>query len=184
MLRDMLPSDDGSLCKRLVSILRDHDHGQALQEDLRSGLLALPEVDARDRARPTPAGERRSATAGRESETRRGELKGGGRRVSRHYYDVYWLPASEIGRKALEDVEMAEDWVRQARKFFNGPDLDMAPAVPGSFVLTPHHGMLVDLRPDYEAMFDMVFGSAPTVDEVVEAIAGLEQRINRGHAVI
>jgi hypothetical protein len=42
-LRDMLPSDDGSLRKRLVSILKDPGHGQAIQDDLRSGLSALPE---------------------------------------------------------------------------------------------------------------------------------------------
>jgi hypothetical protein len=42
-LRDRLPSDDGSLRKRLVSILRDPDHGQAIQDDLRSGVSALPE---------------------------------------------------------------------------------------------------------------------------------------------
>jgi hypothetical protein len=42
-LRDMLPSDDGSLHKRLVSILKDPDHGQAIQNDLRSGLSAMPE---------------------------------------------------------------------------------------------------------------------------------------------
>ena len=42
-LRDMLPSDDGSLYRRLVSILKDPDHGQAIQDDLRSGLSALPE---------------------------------------------------------------------------------------------------------------------------------------------
>jgi hypothetical protein len=42
-LRDMLPSDDGSLRKRLVSILKDPDHGQAIQDDLRGGLSALPE---------------------------------------------------------------------------------------------------------------------------------------------
>jgi hypothetical protein len=42
-LRDMLPSDDGSLRKRLVSILKDPDHGRATQDDLRSGLSALPE---------------------------------------------------------------------------------------------------------------------------------------------
>jgi Family of unknown function (DUF6088) len=42
-LRDMLPSDDGSLRKRLVSILKDPDHGQAIRNDLRSGLSALPE---------------------------------------------------------------------------------------------------------------------------------------------
>jgi hypothetical protein len=42
-LRDMLPSDDGSLRKRLVSILSAPDHGQTIQDDLRSGLSALPE---------------------------------------------------------------------------------------------------------------------------------------------
>jgi hypothetical protein len=42
-LRDMLPSDDGSLRKRLVSILKDPNYGQAIQDDLRSGLSALPE---------------------------------------------------------------------------------------------------------------------------------------------
>jgi hypothetical protein len=42
-LRDMLPSDDGSLRKRLVSILKDPDHGHAIQNDLRGGLSAMPE---------------------------------------------------------------------------------------------------------------------------------------------
>jgi len=42
-LRDMLPSDDGQLQHRLVSILRDPDHGQAIRDDLRAGFSALPE---------------------------------------------------------------------------------------------------------------------------------------------
>jgi hypothetical protein len=112
---------------------------------------------------------------------RRGELRGGGQRVSRHYYDVYRLLASEIGRKATDDVAMAEDCVRHARMFFNRPDLDLASAVPGSFALTPHDGMLADLRRDYEAMSDMVFGSIPSVDDVIAAIVELEKRINRRH---
>jgi len=112
---------------------------------------------------------------------RRGELKGGGQRVSRHYYDVYRLMASEIGQNATGDMAMAEDCVRHARMFFNRPDLDLASATPGSFALTPHDGMLTDLRRDYEAMSGMVFGPIPSVDEVVAAIAELEQRLNRGH---
>jgi len=58
-LRDRLPSDDGSLRKRLVSILRDPDHGQAIQDDLRKGLSALPEwmrVIVRDLLQQTAAG--------------------------------------------------------------------------------------------------------------------------------
>ena len=110
---------------------------------------------------------------------RRGELRGGGQRVSRHYYDVYRLLASETGRKATEDLEMAEDCVRDARMFFNRPDLDLASAVPSSFSPTPHDGMLADLRRDYEAMPGMVFGPIPTVDEVVAVVAELERRLNR-----
>ena len=42
-LRDMLPSDDGALRRRLISILRDPDRGQAIRDDLRAGFSALPE---------------------------------------------------------------------------------------------------------------------------------------------
>jgi hypothetical protein len=42
-LRDLLPSDDGGIRRRLISILRNPDHGQAIRDDLRAGLSALPE---------------------------------------------------------------------------------------------------------------------------------------------
>jgi len=42
-LRDMLSSDDGSIRKHLVSILKDADHGKAIEDDLRDGLHVLPE---------------------------------------------------------------------------------------------------------------------------------------------
>jgi hypothetical protein len=109
---------------------------------------------------------------------RRGELKGGGQRVSRHYYDVYRILASEIGRKATRDAHMAEDCVRHARMFFNRPDFDLASAIPGSFALIPHDGMLAALRLDYEAMSGMIFGPIPSLDEIVKAISGLEQSLN------
>jgi len=42
-LRDMLSSDDGGLRRRLISILRDADHGSAIRDDLHAGFSALPE---------------------------------------------------------------------------------------------------------------------------------------------
>jgi hypothetical protein len=110
---------------------------------------------------------------------RRGELKGGGQRVSRHYYDVYRLLQSDIGRKAADDRTMAADCVRHALMFFNRPDFDLASAVPGTFALTPHDQMLTDLRRDYDAMAGMIFGPIPQIDTVVAAIAELEQRLNQ-----
>jgi hypothetical protein len=41
-LRDTLPSDDGRLRRRLLSILQDAEHGKAIREDLRTNLSALP----------------------------------------------------------------------------------------------------------------------------------------------
>ena len=41
-VRDILPSDDGQLRRRLLSILRDPRHGEAIRDDLRTNLSALP----------------------------------------------------------------------------------------------------------------------------------------------
>jgi hypothetical protein len=42
-LRDLLPSDDGQLRRRLLSILRDPQHGKAIRDDLRTNLSAMPD---------------------------------------------------------------------------------------------------------------------------------------------
>jgi hypothetical protein len=109
---------------------------------------------------------------------RRGELRGGGQRVSRHYYDVSRLLASESGRRAARDLEMARDCVGHAKMFFNRPDLDLASAAPGSFALTPHDDMLDILRRDYEAMAGMIFGPIPHIGEALAAISEFEQHLN------
>jgi hypothetical protein len=87
-------------------------------------------------------------------------LKGGGQRISRHYYDVYRLPAA-IGEEAITDRAMGADCVRHARMFFNRPDFDLASAVADSIALAPHDGMMQSLRTDYEAMSGMIFGEYP-----------------------
>lgn len=112
---------------------------------------------------------------------RRGELRGGGQRVSRHYYDVSRLFASQTGGNAANDLEMARDCVRHAKMFFNRPNFDLASAAPGTFALMPHDKMLDALHRDYEAMAGMIFGRIPPIDEVLAAIAELEKRLNPEH---
>lgn len=108
----------------------------------------------------------------------RNELKGGGQRVSRHYYDVYRLLAAEAGQRAVDNRDMAKDCVRHAQMFFNRAAFDLSEAVPGSFTLTPHEGMVDDLRHDYEAMSGMIFGEIPPIEDVLATIASLEERLN------
>jgi hypothetical protein len=60
-IRDMLPSDDGSIRQRLLNILKDPDHGMAIQKDLRDGWHALPDwmrVIVRDLLRQVDAQEK------------------------------------------------------------------------------------------------------------------------------
>jgi hypothetical protein len=109
---------------------------------------------------------------------KRGELKGGGQRVSRHYYDLYRLTRAPVGTAAAADVELGADCVAHARMFFNRQDFDLASAASGSFALMPHHGMLDQLRTDYRAMTGMVFGEPPAFEDVVANVEVLEQKLN------
>lgn len=42
-LRDLLPIDKERILTRLVAVLKNPDHGQAIRDDLRQGLSAIPE---------------------------------------------------------------------------------------------------------------------------------------------
>jgi hypothetical protein len=110
---------------------------------------------------------------------KRGELRGGGQRVSRHYYDLHKLLPTQAGASAIEDPELGADCVAHARMFFNRPDFDLASAAPGSFALAPHDEMIEQLRVDYRAMTGMIFGDPPRFEAVLDSVISLEARLNK-----
>ncbi|TYL83147.1 nucleotidyl transferase AbiEii/AbiGii toxin family protein [Bradyrhizobium cytisi] len=110
---------------------------------------------------------------------KRGELRGGGQRVSRHYYDLHKLLPTQAGASAIEDPELGADCVAHARMFFNRLDFDLASAAPGSFALAPHDEMIEQLRVDYRAMTGMIFGDPPRFEAVLESVTALEARLNK-----
>ena len=109
---------------------------------------------------------------------RRGELRHGGQRVSRHYYDVYRLLQSGSSAEWLADTALAEDCARHARLFFGSADLGLESAKAGTFTLTPPDAMHDALRRDYTAMAGMIFGEVPALDDVLVSIKDLETRAN------
>jgi hypothetical protein len=113
---------------------------------------------------------------------KRGELRGGGQRVSRHYYDLHRLAAAPVGVAAIVETALGVDCVAHARMFLDRPDLDLASAVPGSFALAPHDAMIDQLRVDYRAMRGMIFGDPPMFEAVIESIGALEMRLNQNGA--
>jgi hypothetical protein len=62
--------------------------------------------------------------------------------------------------------------------FFNRTDFDLGSATPGSFALSPHEGMVDQLRIDYRAMTGMIFGDPPEFEDVLATVVALEQRLN------
>lgn len=108
----------------------------------------------------------------------RSELRGGGHRVSRHYYDVHMLMASDIVQKALANPALGADCVAHARMFFNRPDFDLASGIAPSFTLCPEGVMYDDLRRDYAAMSTMIFGVAPDFDAMIDSVAALQLKLN------
>ena len=109
---------------------------------------------------------------------RRGELRHGGQRVSRHYYDVYRLLAAPDSAHWMENRELAADCARHARLFFGSPDLGLDTASHGTFTLLPSEGMFEALQRDYTAMTGMIFGDVPGLSDVLTSVGRAEATIN------
>ncbi|MBS0274140.1 MAG: nucleotidyl transferase AbiEii/AbiGii toxin family protein [Proteobacteria bacterium] len=109
---------------------------------------------------------------------RRGALRQEGQRISRHYYDLHRLAASQPGRLALANDALGKDCVRHARMFFDRPDYDLQSARPGTYALVPHDAMTHALRNDYENTKAMIFGEPPAFDDILASIAKIEAELN------
>ena len=109
---------------------------------------------------------------------RRGELKQGGQRISRHYHDVFRLMQDAESNAWIADRALGADCVLHASLFFGSPDLGLETARPGSFTLQPTPMMREALARDYAAMVGMVFGDPPSLDDVLQGITALERIIN------
>ena len=100
-------------------------------------------------------------------------------RISRHYYDVAMITATEVGASALADNELLASVrehnliaFRQAWKRFDE-------AVPGSVRLVPQAALRAAIEKDYRAMQGMILGDAPQFDWVMKQIEIAEDMINR-----
>lgn len=109
---------------------------------------------------------------------RRGVLRHGGQRVSRHYYDVHQLLRHEQALGWLEKRALGADCATHARLFFGSADLGLDTAAPGSFTLVPPPDMREALQTDYAAMARMIFGDVPALDAILRSIAEIERRVN------
>ena len=99
-------------------------------------------------------------------------------RYSRHYADVAVMSSASVRKEALEDLALLTSVCVHKDRFYHCGWARYLDAKPGTFRLMPREERLSDLRRDYQSMQVMFFGAAPTFDEVMERLSGLEQEIN------
>lgn len=99
-------------------------------------------------------------------------------RLSRHYYDLYCLAQHDIGQQALSRLDLLERVIKHKKLFFTSVWAHYETAIPGSFHLVPPQDRIPNLRSDYSLTQAMIFGEAPTWDEITKGLKELECRIN------
>jgi hypothetical protein len=111
-------------------------------------------------------------------ESHRPEGKAQPRRFSRHYYDLAMLAQSEIRNQALSDLDLLRDVVDFKMKFYPVGWAHYEMAVPSSLRLIPSEEIRNSVTKDYRAMQDMIFGYKPSISEIFDILADLEEQIN------
>ncbi len=99
-------------------------------------------------------------------------------RYSRHYYDLAMMANSSVRTVALSDLPLLARVVAHKQKFYASAWAEYDLAVPPTLRLMPQEERVADLKKDYEAMKVMIFGTAPSFDEVLTSLDSLQREIN------
>lgn len=100
------------------------------------------------------------------------------KRYSRHYYDIYQMLNSNVVEDAVADLNLLEDVVAFNQKFYPSAwsryDLAKLPTLK----LIPNAVVNANLKKDYAAMQDMIFGEYVNFDVMMDKIAEFQERLN------
>jgi predicted nucleotidyltransferase component of viral defense system len=100
-------------------------------------------------------------------------------RISRHYYDFYQLVNSEIGKKALENIDLLKSVVENKKMFFYRAGANYDDALIGKLHLIPNENRLDALKKDYEKMNQMFFSEPPKFETILQKLSVIEKEINQ-----
>ena len=107
------------------------------------------------------------------------EEKGFPSRYARHYYDVFCLYKTGIGKNALENKNLLLRDALFKQKFYYAKSARYDLATQGSIKLIPRsQEALEKLSEDYEHMKEMIYGSVPDLHEILRVLQKIEDRIN------
>ena len=99
-------------------------------------------------------------------------------RISRHYYDVAVITATEVGHSAMVDRHLLDAVRNHNLVAFRQAWKRFEEAVPGSLRLVPQAALRSVIERDYRAMQEMVLGEAPDFGWVMTQLRVAEAAVN------
>ncbi|MGA2436092.1 MAG: nucleotidyl transferase AbiEii/AbiGii toxin family protein [Bryobacteraceae bacterium] len=99
-------------------------------------------------------------------------------RQSRHYYDVSRMYRA-MGDAVFADLGLLAQVVEHKKVFYRAASANYETAKPGSLRLLPGRELELALRNDWRDMQDMLFGPAPSFDEILSDLRAIENGVNR-----
>lgn len=101
--------------------------------------------------------------------------------MARHYYDLFRLITSGIGREAMVDLGLFRQIANHRSIYFGHTWMNYDTIAPGSLSLVPHGERLSQWREDYQSMSrEMFYGDVPTFEEILEVVAAFQNEFNKG----
>lgn len=99
-------------------------------------------------------------------------------RYSRHYYDLYAIAESPLIDSALSQSELLRDVVAFKQRFYRASWARFEESLSGNLRLVPPESRFAELKSDYGAMKEMIFGDVPDFEDIMAVLRRLEQRAN------
>lgn len=99
-------------------------------------------------------------------------------RYARHLYDVYKMGNSWVKESAFKKKELLEKDVIFKEKFYYTKSAHYETATLGSIMLVPKEELHKDLKKDYQAMRNMIYGNMPEYDEIIRFLSQLEDEVH------
>lgn len=99
-------------------------------------------------------------------------------RYSRHYYDLYCMAKTYVKDAALSNIALLEEVVKMKMRFYPSGWSKYEEAKPGTFKLVPPENRMEELKSDYKAMREMLYGDVPSLETIVSSLRELEEEIN------
>ncbi len=99
-------------------------------------------------------------------------------RYARHLYDVYFMANSQIKEKAFARKELLEKDVVFKQKFYYAKSAHYETATLKDISLVPAEHIMDDVKKDYVAMKNMIYGVYPEFEQIIEFLKKLEIEVH------